>query len=393
MWSRVFPVVPPNLRVLFSLRMVRLFACGLLAVVLVLYLNALGLNQAEIGLLLTLTFFGDAVISFALTMRADRWGRRRTIRVGAALMVLGGVGLALTDNFVLLVLAAMIGVISPTGGEVGPFLAIEQACLSQVTPFCRRTHVFAWYHVSGFSMSAIGALFGGVLAHALQLHGWTAVESYRLLLWVFAGCGAALGLISLQLGRDVEFSPVVPRQESSTNRDILGLGNSRNLVLRLSSLFALDSFAGGFCLQSFVAYWFFVKFGMSEAQLGGIFFGSSLLGGFCGLAAVPLVRRIGLIHTMVWTHNSAPGYTPLPQQPVSVLIDCLMFICNLPKFLEVERVPDVIQAFLRPARDRNPRRRTSSSASDCVVARGGAWRQRRHCVDCQLARRRGFGSG
>lgn len=302
MWSRALSVVSPNLRVLFELRMVRLFACGLLAIVLVLYLNVVGLDQAEIGLLLTLTFVGDAVISLALTLRADRWGRRRTIRVGAVLMVLGGAGMALTDNFVLLVLAATIGVISPTGGEVGPFLAVEQTCLSQVTPFSDRTHAFAWYHVSGFSMSALGALFGGVVAYTLQLHGWTAAESYRLLLWIFAGCGVVLGLISLRLDDKVEFSTTSAVLKSTVNRDIFGLGKARNLVLRLSFLFALDSFAGGFCLQSFVAYWFFVKFGMSEAELGGIFFGSNLLAGFCGLAALPIVRRFGLIHTMVWTH-------------------------------------------------------------------------------------------
>jgi hypothetical protein len=151
-------------------------------------------------------------------------------------------------------------------------------------------------------MSAFGALFGGIVAHTLQLQGWTAAESYRLLLWIFAGCGAVLGLISLQLGSGVEFSGSVSVLEASVHRDIFGLGHARNVVLRLSSLFALDSFAGGFCLQSFVAYWFFVKFGMSEAELGGIFFGSNLLAGFCGLVAIPIVRRFGLIYTMVWTH-------------------------------------------------------------------------------------------
>lgn len=298
----VVRAVPTDLRVLFALRMVRLFACGLLAVVLVLHLNAVGLDQAQIGALLTLVFLGDAAISLALTVRADRWGRRRTLRVGAALMVLGGAGMALTDNFVLLLLAATIGVISPTGSEVGPFFAVEQACLSQVSSAKNRIRVFAWYHVAGFSLSAVGALVGGVVSHALQQQGWTAAGSYRVLLWIFAACGAALGLLSFRLSRQVEVTTSAPRPHLSANHDLFGLGDSRGLVVRLSTLFALDSFAGGFCLQSFVAYWFFQKFGISEEQLGALFFGSSLLAGLSGLVAVPLAKRFGLIHTMVWTH-------------------------------------------------------------------------------------------
>src|SRR5438270_717144 len=166
--------------------MLRLFACGFLAVVLALYLSALGFNETRIGLLLALTFLGDAVISLWLSTRADRWGRRRTLLMGAALVVLGGAGMAWTDNFLLLAVAATIGVISPTGAEVGPFLAVEQACLAHVLPDRERTRIFAWYHVAGFTMSALGALAGGGLAQALQAHGVTPLASYRVLLWIFA---------------------------------------------------------------------------------------------------------------------------------------------------------------------------------------------------------------
>jgi MFS family permease len=310
-----------DLRVLFASRMVRLFACGLLAVVLALYLDAIGLDAPRIGLLLTLTFLGDAAISLWLTTRADRIGRRATLRFGAALMILGGAGMALTDNFVLLTLAATIGVISPTGAEVGPFLAVEQACLAHVVEPRERTRMFAWYHVAGFTMSALGALAGGQLAHALQSHGWSPAASYRVLLWIFAGCGAALALLSLKLGTEVEphftseeSNPLVsspisfPRQRGFQSNPIgyfagmLGLGEARGLVLRLSALFALDSFGGGFCVQSFLAWWFHQKFGASEAALGTVFFGTNLLSGLSALAAVPIARRIGLVNTMVWTH-------------------------------------------------------------------------------------------
>jgi MFS family permease len=297
-------IAPPSraadLRVLFASRMTRLFACGLLAVVLVLHLNAIGLDAGQVGLLLMLTFLGDAAISLWLTTRADLWGRRRTLRVGAALMVLGGAGMALTNQFSLLVLAATIGVISPTGAEVGPFLAIEQACLAEVIPGQHRTRIFAWYHIAGFSMSALGALCGGTLAQALQQHGWTTAESYRVLLWIFAACGGVLALVSLRLGSEVESQHL--NVAAASPRGALGLGESQGLVLRLSSLFALDSFGGGFCVQSFVSYWFHAKFGASDAMLGTIFFGTSLLAGLSALLAVPIAKRFGLIPTMVWTH-------------------------------------------------------------------------------------------
>jgi MFS family permease len=299
-----------DLRVLFASRMLRLFGCGLFAVVLALYLDAIGLTGSQIGLVMTLTFLGDAAISLWLTTRADRIGRRTTLRVGAVLVILGGAGMALTDNFVLLTLAATIGVISPTGAEVGPFLAVEQACLAHVVSSKERTRIFAWYHVAGFSMSALGALAGGIVAHRLQQHGWSLVASYRFLFWLYAGCGVALLVLSRRLGPEVEVSsqsgPVDPtpreRPHWKSANGALGLGTSHGLVLRLSTLFALDSFGGGFCVQSFLAWWFHQKFGASDAVLGAVFFGTNLLSGLSALAAVPIAKRIGLINTMVFTH-------------------------------------------------------------------------------------------
>lgn len=285
--------------------MVRLFGCGLFAVVLALYLDGVGLSGRQIGLLLTLTFLGDAVISLWLTTRADRFGRRATLKIGALLMVLGGAGMALTDNFYLLTLAATLGVISPTGAEVGPFLAIEQACVAHLIDARERTRAFAWYHVAGFTSSALGALGGGLLANALQAHGGTAVASYRVLFWIFASCGLLLFFLSARLNESVEV-PATDRASASSTEPwthrLLGLGEVRPIVLKLSALFALDSFGGGFCVQSFLAWWCHEKFGVSDADLGGLFFGANLLSGLSALAAVPLAKRIGLINTMVWTH-------------------------------------------------------------------------------------------
>ena len=279
-----------------------MFAYGVLGVVLVLYLAARGLSEAGVGLLLTLTLLGDAAISLGLSTRADRWGRRRTLAAGAVLMLLGGWVMAATGDFVLLALAATIGVISPTGSEVGPFLAVEQACLAQVTVARDRTRVFAWYNVAGFLATALGAVTSGVVSEALQRAGWTALESYRVLFVAYGALGGIIGLMSLRLDEAVEVQQTLESKEEGAARPMLGLGQSRGIVMRLSGLFALDAFGGGFIVQSFLVYWFHRKFGVGEATLGSLFFGTNLLSGLSALAAVPLARRIGLVNTMVWTH-------------------------------------------------------------------------------------------
>src|SRR5712691_6756209 len=148
---------------LFLTRFLRLFAYGSLSVVLVFYLIGLGLSESQTGLLLTLTLAGDTVVSLYLTTRADRIGRRRMLVVGAILMAAAGLAFAFTSNFLLLIIAGTIGVISPSGNEVGPFLSIEQAALSHVIPSRARTEVFAWYTLAGSVANAMGALCGGTL--------------------------------------------------------------------------------------------------------------------------------------------------------------------------------------------------------------------------------------
>lgn len=286
-----------DLRVLFAARLLRMFAYGAIGVVLALYLAQRGLDGARIGLLLTLALLGDVALSLWLSAHADRWGRRRTLIAGAVLMAAGGAGLAAGEDFAVLVLAATLGVISPSGSEVGPFLAVEQACLAQEVTARDRTQIFAWYNLAGYAASAVGALGVAGFSRAAHQHGWTGLETHQAVLWAYAAVGAMLGALALRLSPAVE----APRV-SAAGRALLGLHESRALVLRLSALFALDSFGGGFVLQSFVAWWFQRRFGADEALLGAVFFGTNLLSGLSGLAAVPLARRIGLVNTMVWTH-------------------------------------------------------------------------------------------
>src|SRR5215217_1279208 len=176
----------PDGRLLFTTRMVRLFAYGFMAVVLGLYLATVGLSDTQIGFVLSVTLLGDAAISLPITIIADRMGRRRMLIIGAGLMIFAGVVFALTSNITLLILTAIIGTISPSGNEVGPFLAIEQAALPQTTTDKQRTQVFAWYSLLGSVATGLGSLAGGILAQVLQASGRSPLDSYRIVILVYA---------------------------------------------------------------------------------------------------------------------------------------------------------------------------------------------------------------
>jgi MFS family permease len=288
---------------LFLTRFTRLFAYGSLSVILVFYLIGLGLTETQSGLVLTLTLAGDIVVSLYLTTRADRIGRRRMLIIGAILMAVAGLAFACTSNLFILIVAGTIGVISPSGNEVGPFLSIEQAALSHIVPGTARTEVFAWYALVGSLATALGALCGGTVTQALQQTSMTPVWSYRVVVFLYAALGILLALLFTRLSSRAEVSPV--RQGPAypaTVTNFFGVTRSRNLVLKLSSLFALDSFGGGFVVQSFAAYWFYLRFGVKPGTLGAIFFWANVFAGISALLASRLAARIGLIRTMVVTH-------------------------------------------------------------------------------------------
>lgn len=296
-------------RILFGTRILRLFAYGFVSIILALYLSQLGLSEVNIGLLFSLTLLGDTVISLWITTHADRIGRQRMLIAGAALMILATVLFAATRNFYLLLLAAMIGVISPSGNEVGPFLPIEQASLSQMVPDRMRTKVFAWYNLVGSFATALGALAGGGLSQLLQGMGTTPLLSYRMVVLGYGLIGMLLIGLFIRLSPAIEATtenmqgmPATNAVENPAPRRRLGLYRSQKVVFRLAALFSLDAFAGGFVIQSLMALWFNQKFGVEPAVLGAIFFGANILAGVSALSAAWVAGKIGLINTMVFTH-------------------------------------------------------------------------------------------
>lgn len=317
----------PDARLVFAARLTRLFSYGLLSVVLVLYLAQRGLSEPAIGLLLTLTLLGDAGISLWLTTTADRAGRKRTLLIGAALMIAAGIIFASTDNYWALVITAIFGVLSPGGNEIGPFLSVEQAALTQIVPNTQRTRVFAWYNLVGSFATAVGALCGGLIAQYFQNAGYSDLESYRVVILIYAALGIILLALFSQLSPQVEVA--VADSPDARVPAFLGLNKSRGIVLNLAALFALDAFAGGFIVQSILAYWFQLKYVVDPATLGFIFFGGNILAGISALSAARIAAKFGLVNTMVFTHlpsNILLMLVPLmPTLPLAVLVLFLRF--------------------------------------------------------------------
>ena len=239
--------------------------------------------------------------------------------LGAMLIFSTGALFAWAHRFWILAVTAVFGVISPSGGEIGPFLSIEQSSLAQAIAPEKRTRFFAWYSLAGSLATAFGALAGGMLPEFLQSRGASKLDSLRAVLIGYAFIGIALAILFLFVSPQVEAPPIRER----SNR-LFGLHRSGKVVLGLSGLFAIDAFAGGFIVQSLLAYWFYRKFNAEPALLGSIFFFANLFAGVSALSASRLAAKFGLINTMVFTHI-----------PSNLLLLLVPLMPNLPSAIAV----------------------------------------------------------
>ena len=288
----------------------RTLAYGFLSVILGLYLDERGLDVQAIGAVFTAALAGGAAMTLVQTAVADRLGRRRLLLLGALLMAGAGAVFVVSDSVWVLIVAAIVGTISPSGKEVGPFLSLEQAIVPQTTSDAERTSAFAFYNMIGLAAGAVGALLVGVPV----LLGMPTLLGYQALVWAYAATGLLLLFLYNYLTSAVEAAPAAMVAESARTpvrppvpavqrpRFSWGLDQSRGIVLRLAALFSLDAFAGGFVVQGVTAYWFHLRYGVDAAGLGAIFFGAQMLSALSFFAAVPLARRVGLLRTMVFTH-------------------------------------------------------------------------------------------
>src|SRR5579872_436870 len=294
-------------------RGMRNFGYGFTSVLFGVTLAAAGFSTVQVGLLLTIALVGDIISIILVALFADRLGRRRVLAFFTLLMAAGGIAFALSHNVVILLLAAFFGIISPSNSENTPFSTIEQAILPQTVPPVRRTDVFARYNVVAQLAGATGGL---AVALPDILHTTTGLATNDGIHLMFA-LYAILALITLGLflsmSQKVEpESPILNTQNVAQKQDNTSqhkalprpkpLQKSRGIVLRLSSLFALDAFAGGLAVQTILALWFHLRFGTSLSLLGALFFGTNLLAALSFPVAAWLAKRIGLLNTMVFTH-------------------------------------------------------------------------------------------
>jgi MFS family permease len=344
-WKRVRlprPTLSRDGWLLFAACGVRNFAYGFLSVVLGVYLSALGLSVEAIGGIFTASLAGGALMTLVLTSVADRLGRRQILILGAALMAAAGIVFALTDQILVLTVAAILGTISPSGKEVGPFLSVEQAILPQTTTDARRTEVFAAYNLVNYLATALGAL---VVAVPVLL-GLSALRGYQLLIWGYAASAIVLLLLFTRLSPAAEAGAARQRAPAAG----LGVRESRGTVTKLAALFALDSFAGGFVVQGLLALWFYLRYGTDVGELGAIFFATNLLAALSFLAAPALARRFGLLNTMVFTHLPSNVLLLLvPLMPSVELAVAVLLIRYLLSQLDVPTRQSYTMAILPPA--------------------------------------------
>ncbi|MGC2596606.1 MAG: MFS transporter [Nitrososphaeraceae archaeon] len=290
-------------KLLLAARTLRTFAYGFLSVILAIYLKLVGFEDFYIGLILTATLINSVIFTLIASFYADRIGRRKILILYAALMSISGVIFFITTNYIALIASALIGTINVTGTETGAFLSIEQAALPQtINDVKKRNTVYALYNMVGtFAMSA-GVLLSGLPQIIAQQYGLNQIESIRPLFLLYGIIGLAVLGIYYLISNKVEVQVNGNNYNLSKPLKQALSPKSKQIVGKLSPLFALDSFAGGFVIQSIVSLWFFTKFGVELTTLSYIFSIAGVLTAFSFLAAAKFANRIGLINTMVFTH-------------------------------------------------------------------------------------------
>jgi MFS family permease len=312
---------------------IRLFSYGFLAVMLVIYLESLGFSTDRVGLLLTLTLFGDAALSMLLTTHADRWGRKKTLIIGSVIAITTSFIFATQTNFYILLITGIAGVISPSGNEIGPFMAIEISSIAEVILPTQRTALMAWYNLFGSFFSAGGALTCGIIMNYLREANYDLPTacSRVLILYGFVQMGqlALFCYLSPSIEPPTLHTSFKGDRHKNDGSTWFGLHKSKWIVLQLSLLFMIDSFAGSFVLQSIISAWFYDSYHTNTATLGSIIFYCNIVAGISALFAAEIAAYIGLIMTMVVTHLPSNVFLILvpimPTEFTSILMICARY--------------------------------------------------------------------
>lgn len=339
---------------LLAIRFFRMMAFGQVSIILVQFFKALGISESRTGIFMALTLAGDVLISFILTTVADEVGKKKILLWGAFMMFISGAVFATSYNYYILLTAAVIGVISPSGGEVGPFRAIEESSLAHVLDLSERPDVYAWYALLGGIGASFGSITSGWTLDALKhTYGFDDISAYQVIFWFYSILGflklLGTAMISNKIetappaGADEERSllgqetalaapPVEVPKKSRLARFIPTLSEeSKRIVPLLSLLFAVDAFASSLTPTTWISYYVSQKFDISESYLGSIFFITGTVASFGSLGGSSIAKRLGPLVTMVVTHlpsSTILGLLPLPNTAGLTLLLLVIRSCT-----------------------------------------------------------------
>jgi len=324
----------------------RSLGVGLLGVVLGIYLFRLGLSSLAIGLVVATGLAGSALATIAVSFAADRLGRKNSLLYLSLLSTMGGLALALSPRLPLLLTMAFISMLNGTGTDRSAAFALDQAVVPGLVPDVKRTWKLAWYNVLLDAGGSLGALAAGLpilLQHHLAV---PVLSSYRIVFFGFSGlCLIVAALYSL-LSPAVEIADSLPSARMSSRIS----SDSKRIVAKITALFSLDAFGGGFLTDALVAYWFFRRFGIAEHDLGLVFFAVHILNAGSHLGAAWLARRIGLVNTMVFTHLPSSLFLMAVPFAPSLKWAVLLFLCREALVeMDVPTRQSYVAALVRPS--------------------------------------------
>src|SRR6185295_3131523 len=274
---------------IYLARAIRDFGDGFVAILLPVYLVGLGNSAFDVGVVATLALFGSALLTLGIGFLGARHDQRALLLAASVLMAATGFAYAAASDYAVLLLVAFVGTINPSGGSTSIFVPLEHTVLSRAMPAARRTHAFARYSLIGALAGALGAL-AAAIPDSHDALGLGRLDAIRMMFLAYAALGALGGLAYAR----------IPRRTHAEARPAAALGPSRGIVYRLAALFSIDSFAGGFVVQSLLALWLFERFNLSLAAASLFFFWTGVLSAFSFPVAAWIGSRIGLVNTMVF---------------------------------------------------------------------------------------------
>ncbi len=310
-----------NLAIIYIAAWMRSFGIGLLGVVLGVFLYREGYSSTAIGLVIAAGLAGAATGTVFITFKADHLGRRRTLFVLSLLTAAGALPLIFHFGLPAMIVVAFLGMLNGMGSDRSPAFALEQATIPGLVPDEKRTWALAWYSVVLDASGAVGALAAGIPIVAQEWWGVDLGQSYRLLFVGYAAISVLTALLYLLLSSEVEI-----RKAGTLGARVTVSPETKSTIKRISALFAIDAFGGGFLTDALVSYWFFRRFGIAESQLALLFFTVHVLNALSHLGAAWLARRIGLIKTMVFTHLPssmfliAAAFMPSPRWAIALFL-------------------------------------------------------------------------